>query len=61
MSKKGRRFSKIGGLLASVPSVSCSNFRAASLQKIVWLLFLRTGTLATQVNIFVENGVFVEW
>ena len=28
-------FSKIGGLLASVPSVSCPNFRAASLQKIV--------------------------
>ena len=29
-------FSKIGDLLASVPSVSCPNFRAASLRKIVF-------------------------
>ena len=43
-------FSKIGGLLASVPSVSCPNFRAASLQKIGSKLFCRTGTLATQAT-----------
>ena len=47
---KGGRFSKIGGLLASVPSVSCPNFRAASLRKIVSKLFCRTGTLATQAS-----------
>ena len=44
-------FSKIGGLLASVPSVSCPNFRAASLQKIGSKLFCRTGTLATQATL----------
>ena len=43
-------FSKIGGLLASFPSVSCPNFRAASLQKIVWQLFFRTDTLVTQAT-----------
>ena len=50
-SVRGRTgFSKIGGLLASVPSVSCPNFRAASLQKIGSKLFCRTGTLATQAR-----------
>ena len=43
-------FSKIGGLLPSFPSVSCPNFRIASLQKIVLELFFRTGTLATQAT-----------
>ena len=61
MSRKGGRFSKIGGLLVSVSSVSCPNFRAASLHKIVWVLFFRTGTLATQAAFFAANGVFVEW
>ena len=43
-------FSKIGSLLASVPSISRPSFRAACLRKIVWELFFRTGTLATQAN-----------
>ena len=43
-------FSKIGGLLASVPSISRPSFRAACLRKIVWELFFRTGTLATQAS-----------
>ena len=43
-------FSKIGGLLASVPSISRPSFRAACLRKIVWELFFRTGTLATQAR-----------
>ena len=60
MSRKGGRFSKIGGLLASVSSVSSPNFGAASLHKIVWVLSFRTGTFTTQTAIFVENGVFVE-
>ena len=47
--KKSGRFSKIGGLLASVPSISRPSFRAACLRKIVWELF-RTGTLATQAK-----------
>jgi len=45
-------FSKIGGLLASVPSISRPNFRAACLWKIVWELFFRTGTLATQARCY---------
>ena len=48
--KKSGRFGKIGGLLASVPSISRPKFRAACLRKIVWELFFRTGTLATQVK-----------
>ena len=48
--KKSGRFSKIGGLLASVPSISRPNFRAACLRKIVWELFFRTGTLASQAS-----------
>ena len=48
--KKRWAFFKNRGLLASVPSVSCPNFRAASLWKIVWELFFRTETLATQAN-----------
>ena len=44
-------FSKIGGLLASVPSISRPNFRAACLRKIVWELFFWTGTLATQASL----------
>ena len=31
-----------------IPSISRPNFRAACLRKIVWELFFRTGTLATQ-------------
>ena len=48
--KKSGHFSKIGGLLASVPSISRPSFRAACLRKIVWELFFRTGTLATQAT-----------
>ena len=52
-------FSNIGGLLASVPSVSCPNVRAASLRKIVSKLFFRRrGTLATQANLFLIGFTF---
>ena len=57
--KKSGRFSKIGGLLASVPSISRPNFRAACLRKIVWELFFRTGTLATQSNSHSFKGYFL--
>ena len=46
--KKSGRFPKLGGLLASVPSISQPHFRAACLRKIVWKLFRLTGMLATQ-------------
>ena len=39
---------KSGGSSCKRSSVSCPNFRAASLRKIVSKLFCRTGTLATQ-------------
>ena len=39
---------KLGWEIESVPSVSRPNFCAACLRKIVWELFFRTGTLATQ-------------
>ena len=48
-------FSKIGGLLASLPSVSCPNFRAASLRKII-SNHCRKGTLATQAKKSVNKG-----
>ena len=44
-------FSKISGLLASVRSVSCPKIRTARLQRIVWELFARTGTFASQSTI----------
>ena len=51
-------FSKIGGLLASVPSVSCPNFRAASWRKVVSKLFCPTGTLATLASLFVDDNLY---
>ena len=50
--KKSGRFSKIGGLIASVPSISRPNFRSACLRKIGWELLFRTGTLATQATVY---------
>ena len=52
-------FSKIVGLLASVPSISRPNFRAACLRKIVWELFFRTGTLATQASRYDSGSVWM--